>query len=330
LRLAEPARGRVAGERILKQVDERVASAFRALVPAPEQLPQLDSLGLDDAAIEAACARYGIDGLVARIPSRAETAGDLHHIAWHGSALADIGCPAEHPLREQLLLDAALFNLAVALTDSLVDEDPRAGARAGRALSPHSLERRLRDPHDAQAAIVGDEPGLEALFGLWDGLLARLGERYEDDRVALARLAAMLRQMHGGEFDEGADRTPAKVLPIEFVGAILCERESPATLADLYRELGALLALSDDWNDLAEDMRRMRANQLVLMRDHTRADRVRYVSRCLQRVVFARALAEEVASALSAGVSRVLARAEAISPDARARAAAYVKGVLEC
>ena len=330
MRLAEPARERVAGARILEQVDERVASAFRALVPAPEQLPQLDSLGLDEAAIEAACARYGIDGLVPRIPSRAETAGDLHHIAWHGSALADVGCPAEHPLREQLLLDGALFNLAVALTDSLVDEDPHAGARAGRVLSPRTLERRLREPHDPRAAIVGEEPGLEALFGLWDALLARLGERYGEDPDALAGLAAMLRQMHGGEFDAGADRLPAKVLPIEFVGAIMRERDSPAALGELYRELGALLALSDDWNDLAEDMRRMRANQLVLMRDHTRADRLRYVARCLQRVVFPRALAEEVAGGLSAGLDRVLARAEAISPGARARAAAYVKGVLEC
>ena len=330
MRLAEPARERVAGEKILEQVDERVAAAFAALVPAPEQLPEHDSLGLGAAEIEAACARYGIDALVPRIPSRAETPGDLHHIAWHGSALADIGCPAAHPLREQLLLDAALFNLAVALTDSLVDEDPRAGARAGRVLSPRKLERRLREPREPQAAIVGEEPALEALFGLWDALLARLGERYEDDQGALANLATMLRQMHGGEFDEGADRTPAKLLPIEFVGAILRERDSPAALADLYRELGALLALSDDWNDLAEDMRRMRANQLVLMRDHTRAERVRYLARCLQRVVFARALAEEVASGLSAGVGRVLARAQAVSPDARVRAAAYVRGVLEC
>jgi hypothetical protein len=330
LRLAEPARERVAGERILEHVDERVASAFRARAPAADELPTPDSLGLGDAEIEAACARYGIDDLLPRVPSRAETPGDLHHIAWHGSALADIGCPTDHPLRERLLLDAALFNLAVALTDSLVDEDPRAGARAGRVLNPPSLERRLRAPRDPRAAIVGEEPGLQALFGLWDALLARLGERYREDPGALASLAAMLRQMHGGEFDEGADRLPAKVLPIEFVGAILRGRDSPAALGELYRELGALLALSDDWNDLAEDMRRMRANQLVLMRDHTRAERLRYVARCLRRVVFAGALAEEVASGLSAGVERVLARAEAISPDARARAAAYIRGVLEC
>jgi hypothetical protein len=328
--VAEPARERVAGAKIHERVSARLASSFRTLAPPPEQLPDFDSLGLPAPAIESACALYGIDGLVQRLPSRADTAADLHHIAWHGSALADVGCPADHPLRERLLLDGALFNLAVALTDSLVDEDPHAGARAARVLSPQKLERRLRDPGDQLAAIAGDERDLAALYGLWDALLVRIGERYASDRDGLESLATMLQRMHSGEFDEGADRLPAKVLPVEFIGALLEDGDSAAGLHELYRELGALLALSDDWNDLAEDMRGMRANQLVLVRDHTRADRVRYVARCLQRVVFSRALADEVAGELSARMGRVLARAEAISPDARARAASYVKGVLEC
>ncbi len=318
----------MAGARIHKRVGARVASAYAALAPAAELTPEFDGLGLPATEVEAACARYRIDGLVQRMPSRADTAADLHHIAWHGSALADVGCPADHPLRERLLLDGALFNLAVALTDSLVDEDPYAGMRAARVLSPQALERRLRAPGDPHAAIAGEEPDLEPLYGLWDALLARLGERFADDADALAELADMLRRMHGGEFDEGADRLPAKVLPVEFIGVLLHDRR--AALRELYGELGGLLALSDDWNDLAEDMRRMRANQLVLMRDHTRADRVAYVARCLQRVVFSRALAEEVSGELCAGIARVLASAGELSPDTHARAASYLKGVLEC
>jgi hypothetical protein len=328
LRLAEPARGRVAGARIVDRVAACVASTYAAL--APEQIPDYDGLGLPAAEIEAACTLYRIDGLVERMPSRADTAADLHHIAWHGSALADIGCPADHPLREELLLDGALFNLAVALTDSLVDEDPYAGIRAAHVLHPRVLERRLREPGDPRAAIAGEEPDLEPLYSLWDALLARLGERFAGDPDTLAELADMLRRMHSGEFDEGADRLPAKVLPVEFIGVVLHDGDSPPPLRELYRELGRLLALSDDWNDLAEDMRRMRANQLVLMRDHTRADRLRYVARCLQRVVFSRALAEEVAGKLCAGVARVLASAQEVSPDTHARAASYLKGVLEC
>jgi hypothetical protein len=330
LRLAEPARGRVAGAKIHERVAARVTSTYTTLAPAPEQTPDYNDLGLPPGEIEAACALYGIDDLVARMPSRADTAADLHHIAWHGSALADIGCPADHPLRERLLLDGGLFNLAVALTDSLVDEDPRAGMRAARVLSPQALERRLREPGDPRAAIAGDEPDLEPLYGLWDALLARVGERFAGDPQALTELADMLRRMHRGEFDEGADRLPAKVLPLEFIGVLLREDESPAAVRELYSELGRLLALSDDWNDLAEDMRRMRANQLVLMRDHTRADRLRYVARCLQRVVLSGALAEEVAEKLSAGVARVLASAGEISPETQARAASYLKGILEC
>src|SRR5271154_871135 len=165
LRLAEPARRRVAGTKIVDRVNERVASSFRLLTPAHEELPDFDSLGLRMFEIESVCAVYGIDGLARRIPTRAEQAADLHQIAWHGSALADIDCAADHPRREHLLLDAALFNLAVALTDSLVDDDPSAGAGAARALAPEKLERRLLAPANRLAAITSDERGLDAFYG---------------------------------------------------------------------------------------------------------------------------------------------------------------------
>ncbi len=221
LLLAEPVRRRVAGAKLRKDVGDRLASAFRCLAPAAEQLPAFDSLGLPIADIESACARYSFDELVQRIPGRGNTAAHLHLIAWHGSALADIGCPPEHPLRRRLLLDAALFNLAVALTDSLVDDDPPAGARAARVLSPQKLERRLHAPEDDGAAIPAGEDGLDLLYRLWDGLLVSIGERFAADPEALAHISTMLAQMHRGEFDVGADRLPAKVLPIAFVGALL-------------------------------------------------------------------------------------------------------------
>ncbi len=77
-------------------------------------------------------------------------------------------------------------------------------------------------------------------------------------------------------------------------------------------------------------MRHMRANQLVLMRDRSPSDRLRYVARCLQRVVFSRALADEVVQALSTRMASVFQLAGAIAPGARARVASYLKGVLEC
>jgi hypothetical protein len=325
VRLAKPAHRRVAGAELRKDVSERVAVSFRALAPAATETPAFESLGLADSDIEAACARHGVDVLAQRIRGRGPTAAHLHHIAWHGSALADIGCPPEHPSRERLLLDAALFNLAVALTDSLVDDEAHTGAQAAEVLRPERLRERLLNPADQSYAIVGDGE-LAAFYALWDSLLVSLGERLADDRELLAHLGELLELMHHSEFAAGADRLPAKELPIAFIGALM---DGTHTLDALYRELGALIGLSDDWNDLAADMRRMRANQLVMIHDPASADRLVYVARCLRRVVLSQRLVDEVVQRLSGHVSRVLALAGELSPVAQAKTASYVSGMLQ-
>jgi len=310
-----------------------VASALDALVPSSAPVPELDSLGLAAETIEAACAQTGVDGLVERIHGRGPTAAHLHVIAWHGSALADVGCAPARAHRDELLLDCALFNLAVALTDSLVDDEAAAGARAARALAPQKLARRLHAPHDPDAAIAAGGDGLDAFFALWDTLLARLGERFAGEPERLAQLAALLARMHRSEFDDGADRLPAKVLPIEFLGVVVADRHEPhaaETTVALYRELGELVGLVDDWHDLLADMRRMHANQLVmLIGARTPANRLRYLARCLQRVAFPGRLADELAAALCTHVRGVIERAGALSPQARLKAAAYAKGLLQ-
>jgi hypothetical protein len=332
--LAEPARK--AGVRLRASVSERLARSLHELALTSQPLAELPSLGLDVAEIQTACAHYGVDAIVERIRGRGTTAAHLHHIAWHGSALADIGCPPDHPARERLLMDAALFNLAVALTDSLVDDEPQLGAQAGRVLAPDALSARLRSPEDPSAAIAGGERELAAVYGLWDALLVRLGERFAGDDHALAQLAAMLERMHRSEFAGDADRLPAKVLPIEFIGALVSPGAQDAlALARLYGELGASIGLLDDWRDLALDMRHMRANQLLMLpdgsvRDGHAGERVRYIARCVRTVASVRRVADEVVERLSAHMARVLASAETISPGARARATSYLRELLEC
>jgi hypothetical protein len=325
--LAPARRGR---SRLLAYVSMRLANTLRQLAPTAEQTPELTSLGLDMQEIELACARYRVDGLVQRIDGRGPTAAHLHRIAWHGSAIADIACPPEYPAREQLLLDAALLNLAVALTDSLVDEQAPVGAHAGRVLDPEKLERRLHAPADPHTAIGDSEHDLEAFYGLWDVLLVRLGERFAADREALARLAGMLARMHRSEFAVDADRLPAKVLPIEFIGAMLEGCAARPVLDQLYHELGELIALHDDWRDLALDVLHMRANQLILARDATAGERLRYLARSARRVIFVKGLTAEVIADLSTHMARVLELAGTLSPGSHARAASYLKGLLGC
>jgi hypothetical protein len=329
-RLAEPARRW--GARLHARVAQRLCEQLSAL--APRQTTKPSSLGLDDAEIEAACTDHGVAALLERISSRGATTAHLHRIAWHGSALADIACPVAHPLREQALLDAAFFNLAVALTDSLVDDEPEAGARAGRTLAPDRLERRLMQPSGSDAALGADGDGsdLSPLYGLWDVLLVRIGSRFSGDHEMVGQLAAMLERMHRSEFAAGEDRLAAKALPIEFVGALIGDgsRSRCSVREDLYRELGALVGLLDDWHDLALDMRHLRANELIYSHDGRGSSRARYLLRSALCLAGIRGLAEDVVRRLDEHTASVLTLAESISPQAHAKSAIYLQGLFEC
>jgi hypothetical protein len=329
-RLAEPARRW--GARLHARVAKRLCEQLSALTP--EQTTEPPRLGLDDAEIEAACAQHGVVALRERISSRGATTAHLQRIAWHGSALADIACPVAHPLRERVLLDAALFNLAVALTDSLVDDEPDAGARAGRTLAPDLLERRLMQSSGTDAALGGGDESsdLRPLYALWDALLVSIGSRFDEDHATIARLAALLDRMHRSEFAAGEDRLAAKALPIEFVGALVRDGANSLGRAheDLYRELGALIGLLDDWHDLALDMRHLRANELIYTHDGRGSRRAQYLLRGALRLVGIRGLAEDVVRRIGAHTARVLALAESISPQARANSAAYLQSLFEC
>jgi hypothetical protein len=329
-RLAEPARRWGAG--LYARVAQRLCEQLQTL--APENTAEQSSLGLDEAEIEAACAEHGVAALLERISGRGATPAHLQRIAWHGSALADIACPDQHPLREQALLDAALFNLAVALTDSLVDDEPGAGARAGRALAPDRLRRRLSQPLDRDAALgsASADSDLNPLYELWDALLVRIGSRFSGDDEAVERLAEMLERMHRSEFAAGEDRLAAKALPIEFLGALVADggRSRDRLHAELYRELGALVGLLDDWHDLALDMRHLRANELICSRDGRGRSRTQYLLRGALGLAHIRRLADEVVRRMHAHTARVLALAKSISPQAHAKSASYLKELLEC
>lgn len=296
-------------------------------------VPDVESLGLSEAEIAAEDARWGTEALARRISGRGSTAAHLHRIAWHGSALADIGCPPGSVARTDALLDAALFNLAVALTDSVVDDEPHAAGTAAEVLDPDGLRRRLLAPTDPRASIAGEADGLGGLYRIWDLLLVRLGRRFAEQQVALARLASLLQRMHSSEFDARADRLPAKLLPIEFIGALLPggsrNFHEQKRVDGLYRELGELIGLSDDWSDLPSDMRHMRANRLVSPRDGAHG-RLGYARRCAGLVLRQRRLVDAVATEFGERLSRVVALAGLLDPEAAGKASAYVGGLLEC
>jgi hypothetical protein len=342
-RAVEPVRARIGGAELRAQVSEQLGQLLQAQLepaqlpvpPADLPVPAYGELGLPLRTIEAECADYDLAALALRVSARGSTAEHLHLIARHGSALADVGCAPAREDRDQLLLDAAIFNLAVALIDSLVDEDAPAGAGVARVLSPDLVSRRLRAPDDPAGGILPVADGVPAsdslggLYALCDALLVRLGRRFARDRARLAQLGGMLAQMHRSEFDAKADRLAAKALPVAFIGVLVDDGRSPY-LQELYRELGALIGSADDWHDLPGDMRHLRANQFVLARDRTLRHRLEYLARGAYRLALPGRLAEEVVGTLGERATRVLTLARRISPETQNKTASVVKMVLGC
>jgi hypothetical protein len=344
-RAVEPARARIGGAALRAQVSEQLGEQLGRLLqaqlapteqlaqrqpPPPTQLPvpAYEELGLPLRRIESECADYDLAAVALRVSARGATAEHLHLIARHGSALADIGCAPGREDRDQLLLDAAIFNLAVALIDSLVDEDAPAGASVARVLSPELVARRLLAPDDP-GGVVPTSDSLGGLYALCDALLVRLGRRFAADRAKLEQLGGMLAQMHRSEFDAKADRLAAKALPVAFIGVLVDDGRSPH-IQELYRELGALIGSADDWHDLPGDMRHLRANQFVLARDRTLRHQLEYLARGAYRLVFPGRLAEEVITTLSERATCVLTLAQRISPETQSKTASVLKMALGC
>jgi hypothetical protein len=256
------------------------------------------------------CETFGLVDVAeaARVQTSAER---LQVTALIGSMLADIASP----VAPEALVDGALANVAITLADRLVDDNPRLGLRAATLLSPDALQGRVRNPSSSSHSLAFPDAGPLAPFcALWDTILSRVGTRLAGQPDQVAHVASLLDRMHASEMGSGADRLPAKTLPIVFVGAVAgCPPRAPAMGA--YRELGSLLALADDWQDLAGDIVNGHANQLLAGR---------HITASVRRVARPRRLSEEVAGTLGQHVSRTLAAASAAGPATYSKTHAFL------
>jgi hypothetical protein len=309
-----------------------IARYLRLMVPAPPAGRAVkdrpgEPLGLGDEALAQLAATHGFAELARQFPSR----GDAHHlrgVAWYGSALADVACRAGTIGRDEALCTGALFNVAVALADTVVDDHPQTLRLAQAALHPAALERRLFHPLDPQAALAPADPALRGLAGLFDGVLSTLGRRYAGDLATLRALAGQLAGMYESEVGRTADRMPAKTLPIVFVFSGAAGAGEPAT-ERLAQRLARLLAHVDDWHDLGRDICRLRANGFVLAHHGRGRDLVPYIRRALYRVLGGRRSHADIGWALARACRATLEAAVEAGPEARAKTCALLWRMVE-
>ncbi len=158
--------------------------------------------------------------------------------------------------------EAANFNLAVALFDSVVDQAPSHRTALANALTPRQMRRRLDAPGDPATAVHTREPVLVPVVGLFDEVLTSAGARYAGDPAGRRYLGDLLDAMYRSELGLSRDPFDAKRLPVVFIGALAGAR-AKSSRATLFDALADFFWLWDDWLDLTEDLARVAPNAFL-------------------------------------------------------------------
>ncbi|WP_239405179.1 hypothetical protein [Frankia sp. Cj3] len=237
-------------------------------------------LGLDESALHTLAYEFHFDALASAIPTRGDRAR-LVEIAWFGSAVADIASAGADAWHDGALRDGALFNLGVALVDSVLDD--RHDARA-RALAARLAPEQLRGCLLGQSRLDGPGP-IREIGAVFHAALRGIGERWRHDRSVLTQIETLLIRMYRSEMTRAASRADAKRLPVAFIG-VVSDHGYRLLVHETVDRLGCFVALLDDWQDLGDDLMTGRANLFVHDRDlgaRTAAARLLSCSRLLVR-----------------------------------------------
>jgi hypothetical protein len=221
--------------------------------------------GLGERALNRLAEEFCFDAIAAAFPERGDTKL-LKHIAWYGSVLADIMNTSNIPSHVQSLESGALFNLAVAVFDSCVDVNNETARSLAVALSPQNLSARLRNPGRTDLAIRSDSADADLVCQLFDRVLSTVGQRFVKNQEIMSMLENLLSRMYYSETSPGSCRTDAKALPVCFI-CMLADGPRALSRERFHVALGNFIALLDDWQDLADDLRNGNANSFVYSYD---------------------------------------------------------------
>lgn len=287
---------------------------WQILPPSGSPLVPPGALGLGPSELQELSEQHRLADLARAFPSRGDEPR-LREIAWFGSAFGDIVCSAESPERAFVLREAAVFNLAVALFDTVVDNHPIEQASViASALAPPALHRRLKDPSGPEAALRCADPALHRIVRLFDFVLASAGARWAGAPEQIARAWSALTAMYASEMGVCSDRMPAKTMPVSFIG-ILGDRERGSAMATLFERFGRLVSLLDDWHDLGSDIQGCRANSFVLAQEARGRHALPYAWSALYRLLGAEISHEGIAQTLCDSLVEAMRAAEAAGSE---------------
>jgi hypothetical protein len=288
-----------------------VAAALRARLPAVRAV----HLGMKSEQVRALASDHGFSALACRYPSRGGV-DRLCELAWLGTVFVDIGMDDTHPERDVVMREAALFNVAIALFDTVIDDGVRdERAVLLEALKPARLLARLENPRAEGSLLYASHPHAHPIVGLFDVALASIAARFHlRTERTLDRLKLTLVAMYESETRDRHDRSQAKALPVMFYG-LLPDGGARANVAAVFRQLGELVAWLDDWKDLRDDLLRARANLWICRWDARGPLPIQYAAGALWSLTRLALMPWRVTSLLGAAIDNLLAATEEVHRD---------------
>jgi hypothetical protein len=302
-----------------KRLGSAGAARLRILETVRRESPEVwdtavTPIGLTPDQLVAFSARHELPCMANYTALRGDTR-KLESIAWWGSAIADVVMVSHSAVRVRAMEEAAAFNLAVALFDSVVEHETRSAQQLMSALAPDRMRRRLDHPAESGAALNCADPLASRIARLFDFTLASVGGRCCTQPVGRAEMAALLEGMYLGATSVSGDPMLAKRGPVIFIG-LLADLNGGRASRLLALALATFCQQWDDWQDMAEDLRVLSPNSFLGVpprRFHIAT--VGYAGNAAIRLVGGRWCHPRIAKVISSSVVNVLAAARDISSE---------------
>lgn len=236
---------------------------FKKILNAEPQMQQC-YLGLSDTLLCQLAKQFQFARIQHLCPSRGSEE-ILKRIAWYGSALSDINTEEGLEHSNRVLTEGALFNVAVALFDTIIDDMPAKKQRLMQSINLPCIEKRLHYPQNETFALKNEEDELIDLIAkLFDAVFRSIGTRLLGDKDKIDRLFSVIAAMYNSEIGKSHDPFKAKYLPIQFIGQLNGKYQSH----EFYKQLANFIFLYDDWIDMPEDYLNFKPNFFLLKGYH--------------------------------------------------------------
>lgn len=209
------------------------------------------NLGLNEIEVNLLIQRLKLESYASFFPNRGGIKG-FSTIIWWGSVITDIINTNEKDRKNNTLEVAGLFNLGIALFDTIIDDFSKTKRNQLSDLIESEISHKPGiAKHKEYYEIIDHEISL--IRNILSFLQEYINENFGKSNNRHLFLNRLIRLMFINETSNLSDKRMAKQFPIIFIGALNNYYYDNTRIRLLYRYLGELVNYWDDWKDIRYD-----------------------------------------------------------------------------